>query len=304
MNWLLIAFIAPLLWAFTTFIDKILISKYFKGRAGALIIYSCLIALPIFILIALFKPEVINLDFKTAIFIMLNGTLVIFYLFPYFYALTKADTSTIVPLFQIIPIITYILSFFILGERLTFIQIFAGVLIITGAVGISSNFHGKKFKINKEVLFSMLFACLLIAINAVMFKFFAVELDFWTASFWEYFGFFIFGLVLLLFVKKYRKDFILSYQENKISMVGVNLLNETINIIAGIIFSFASLLAPVALVGLANGFQPLFVLLLGIVATIFVPNLIKENIKKAIIIQKAIFIILMIIGGYLLQIAV
>lgn len=300
MNWILFALIAPFLWALTTFIDKVLISRYFKGKAGALIIYSCLIALPVFILIFIFKPDVIHVAPKTALFIMLNGTLSILYLFPYFHALHKGDASSIIPIFQIIPFFTYILSFFILGETLTLTQIFAGLLIIGGAIGISSDFEKKRFRIKKEILFSMLFACLLIAINSVMFKFFAIELDFWTTNFWEYIGFFILGVGLLVFVKKYRQGFIRSYYDNNISMVGINLVNEVINLGAGIIFSFALLLAPVALVGLTNGFQPLFVLLLGLIATLTMPHIIKEDIRKEILIKKAIFIVIMIIGASLL----
>ncbi len=300
MNWILVALLAPFLWAITTFIDKALISRYFKGKTGALIIYSCLIALPVFILIFLFKPNVIHLNIGTAFFVMINGILIILYLFPYFHALNKADTSSVIPLFQMIPIFTYLLSFLILGETLTLLQIFGGLLIITGAVAISSDFKGKKFKIKKEILFSMILACLLIAVNEVMFKFFAIQLDFWTASFWQYLGFFIFGVLLLIFVKKYREDFILSYQENNISMVGINLVNETINIIASVIFGFALLLAPVALVGLTNGFQPLFVLAIGVIATLTIPKWIKEDISKKILIKKAIFIVIMIVGASLL----
>jgi len=300
MNWLLIAFLAPLLWAVSTFIDKVLLSKYFKGKVGALIIYSCLIGLPIFIIIFLFKPEVININLVTALLVILNSTLFIIYLFPYLYALNQDDTSAVVPIFRIVPVFTFILAFFILGEKLTLLQILAGILIISGAIGMSSNFSGKGIHIKKKVLGLMILASLMVAVNSVLFKFFAIELDFWTVSFWQYFGFFIFGLILLIFVKKYRVDFIESYRENKLSIVGLNLFNEVINIIAIIISTYATLLAPVALVGLVNGFQPFFVFLLGTLMTLMVPNLIKEDLSRKKLIQKIFFIIILFIGGALL----
>ncbi len=300
MNWLLIAFLAPLLWAVSTFIDKALLNKYFKGKIGALIIYSCLIGLPVALLIFLFKPEVINLDFKTALLVILNSGFYILYLFPYLYALKGEDTSAVSPIFQIIPVFTFILAFFILGEILSNLQVLGGILIIAGAIGISSNFKGRKIHIKKKVLGLMLLASLLIAINRVLFKFFAIELDFWTTSFWQYLGFFLLGLILLIFVKKYRVDFMSAAKQNKVGIISTNIVNEVINIIAVIIFSYATLLAPVALVGLVNGFQPFFVFLLGIMITLIAPRLIKEDLSKKKLIQKIIFIVILFIGAALL----
>ncbi len=46
MNWILIASIAPILWAITNYIDKHLISKYLKGEGiGALMIFSSAIGI-------------------------------------------------------------------------------------------------------------------------------------------------------------------------------------------------------------------------------------------------------------------
>jgi len=145
-----------------------------------------------------------------------------------------------------------------------------------------------------------LLASFIVAINSVMFKFFAIELDFWTVSFWQYLGFFSFGILLLIFIKTYRQDFLDTYIKNKFRIVGLNLFNEFINIIAIIIFTYAILLAPVALVGLINGFQPFFVFLIGAFVTLIVPSLIKEDLSKRKIIQKLIFISILFIGAVIL----
>src|SRR4030043_1423885 len=137
MNWLLIALLAPILWAVSNYIDKLLIGKYFKGGTGALILFSCLIGIPVFILIAIFKPAVLSVSIASALLVTLNGFVYILYLFPYLKALNKSDTSSVVPIFQTIPIFVYFLAFFILGERLSGMQIFGSLLILSAAVGIS-----------------------------------------------------------------------------------------------------------------------------------------------------------------------
>lgn len=302
MDWLIIAFLAPLLWAVSNFIDKFLISKYFKGGTGTLVIYSCLIGIPVSLLILLFKPEVLSINLGTAFLVLLNGFLYISFLFPYFKALEKADTSVVIPMFQTIPVITYILAFFVLGETFTNIQFLASSLIILGAIGISLKFDGRKTRFRSDVVFLMLLASFIVALNSLLFKFFAIELNFWTVSFWQYLGFSALGILLLLFVKGYRKDFLSSFKKNGKKIISLNIMNEVINISAVLIFTFATLLAPLSLIWVINGFQPLFVFLMGLLLTLFLPHLLKEEISKKIILQKIIFIILMLVGAYLLGI--
>src|SRR3989344_3621927 len=301
MNWLLIAILAPLLWAITNFMDKFLISKYFKSDVGTLVVYSSLIGLPVALLIAIFKPQVFALSLMTAVFIILNSFLYIVYLFPYFKALSKADTSVVVPIFQTVPVFSYFLAFFVLGETLSSMQIMGSLLIIFGAVGISLNFKKKGLHLTKDVLFLQLLASFIVALNYLFFKFFAIQLDFWTVSFWQYTGFLIFGLFLLIFIKSYRKDFLLSFKRNSKPIIGLNAINEVLNISATIIFTFATLLAPLALVWVINGFQPLFVFLIGIGFTLFFPHLIKEDLDKKVLLQKILFIILIFVGAIILN---
>lgn len=303
MNWFLIAILSPLLWATSNFIDKFLISKHFKSSVGTLVVYSSLIGLPVAVLIAIFKPSVLFLNWTTAILIILNSFLYIAYLFPYFKALSKADTSLVTPIFQTISVFSYVLAFFVLGEVLSKNQIIGSLLIISGAIGISLKFKEKRIHFTKDVLFLQLTASLIISLNYLFFKFFAIKLDFWTVSFWQYLGFVIFGVGLLVFIRSYRTNFVQSFKINSGHILRLNALNEILNIIATILFTFATLLAPLALVSVVNGFQPLFVFLIGIVLTLFFPHLIKENLEKKVIFQKILFIAIMFLGAYLLNLS-
>jgi len=251
-------------------------------------------------LIFLFDHSVISINPIIALLIIINSFLIIGYLFPYYAAIKRADVSSIIPLFQLIPIFNFILAFFILKETLSLAQIGAASLIIIGALGISFNLN-KKIRLKKEVLGLMLLVALMISINAIVFKFFAIDLDFWTVSFWQYAGFFIFVMSLLLFSRKYRVDLVDSFKKNRNAIIWLNALNETLNVSAAIIFTYAALHAPVAIISAINGLGSVFVFVIGILMSLFLPKLIKEDLSTRTITQKIVSIIIILIGGYLLS---
>lgn len=304
MNWLILALLSAALAALINHIDKYLIEKYLKGIGiGSLVIFSSLIGLPVFLLIALFESDVLNVTFKTAMLIIFNGMIYISWLLPYFYALQEDETSVVAPLFQLIPIFSLVLGYFILGETITSLQILASFLILLGSVGLTLEFSPEKnIGFKKKVYFLMALSSMLIAGNGVIFKYFAIQESFWVTSFWEYVGFFISAVLLFIFVSSYRQQFVSVLRLNKISILSINLLNELLAMLAKIFLNYASLLTSVALVFfVADGLTPLFVMIFGILLTIFFPKISKERLEKAYLIRKINAIILMILGVYLLQ---
>jgi len=302
MNWFLIALAAPALWAITNHIDKYLINRYFKsGGVGSLIIFSALIGLFVLPFILIIHPAVFGIGSTLAILITLNGFLYVLAMLPYLYALEKDEASIVVPLFQTVPVFSYILALIVLKEVLTIYQIMASILIIIGAVGLSLDLDNR-YRLKKKVFSLMIFSSFLVALNGLIFKFVAIREDFWTTSFWEYIGFSILAFMLLVFVKSYRKQFLAVIKINRVSVISLNTLNEVLNIIGKIVMNFATLLAPLALVWVVNGFQPFFVLLIGIFITLFFSRLGKESLKKQHIIQKVTAIAIMFVGVYLLNI--
>ena len=300
MNWFLIALIAPFLWALSNHIDKYLLNKYFKdGGAGALVIFSALIGVPLLPIIYLLDNTVFSVTPLLASLVAINGSLFVIGLIPYMHALDEDETSIVTPLYQTIPIFGYVLAFFFLGETLTTIQIVASLLIISGAILLSLDLD-KKFKLKKKVFWLMMLSAFLIALNSFFFKFIAIKESFLLTSFWEYIGFPILSIILLVFVKNYRAQFFNVLKVNTTGVLTINIFNEIINIVAKIIINFTTLLAPLALVWVVNGIQPLFVLVMGIIITLFFPRLGKESLHKKHLIQKIISILIMIIGISLL----
>ena len=84
-------------------------------------------------------------------------------------------------------------------------------------------------------------------------------------------------------------------------MLGLNGTNEIINIVAKISFNYASTLTPVTLVWIINGLQPLFVFLFGIILTVLLPKISKEDITRRTLIQRMVAIAVITIGVYLIN---
>lgn len=303
MNWFLIALIPPAIWSATNHLDKYLISKYFKGGGvGALMMFSSIIGVFILGVIAIIHPEVLGYPVAKGLFIALNGFVYLLATLPYLYALRKDEASIAVPMFQMIPVFTYFLAWLILGETLNGSQLLGGILIILGAVIISLELSEvNKISIKKEVLFLMTISSLFFSLNFIFFKYFAINASFWVTSFWEYVGFAVFSFFLFVFIKKYRDEFVSVIKANKVTVLTLNGINEILNIIAKLAFNFASLLTPIALTWVVDGFQPFFVLLYGVILTLFFPHISQENISKKHLAHKILAISIMFIGTFFIN---
>lgn len=299
MHWFLIALIGPILYACANHTDKYLISRYLKnGAAGALIIFSSvfsIIALPIVLFI---HPAVFNVSLVQGLALAFNSMFVVVAVLLYFYALQKDEATYVVPFYQTIPVFAFIIGYFVLGEKISIIQGLASVIIISGALVLSFELGIGKIRFKKEVVFLMLGASLLYAINSVVFKLIAVQEGFWTSTFWGLIGKIFLGLVFMAFIPKYRMQFLSMIKENKVAVLSLNSLSETCFIVGEAVMQYATLLAPVALVLLVNSFQPLFVFIIGIVFTLLFPKVGRESLSKRSLIQKSVGIGLIIIGSY------
>lgn len=301
MSWFLIALVAPALWSLTNHVDKFLLGKYFKeGGEGALLIFSSVFAVVTVPVIGVFAPSVFAIAPMHAVIMVLVGVVYIIALIPYMYAMQEDEASIVAPLFQLFAVFSYVFGLFFLHEQLTAVQFLAGVLIITGAVLLSVDFTDTpKFK--WRVFWLMCLSSLLLSINAGVFKLVAIEYDFWTTLFWDYVGLIVIGLLLLTCVRTYRTQFFVVIKSNSASALGMNGMNELINVAAEMCFKYATTLAPLALVVLVNGVQPAFVFVYGILFTRFFPSFAQERMQRKYLVQKIIAIVLVCIGTYWIQ---
>jgi len=299
MHWFFVALIPPFLWAITNHLDKYLLNKYAKQiKLASFIIFAGFFVLPLAIFILIFKPHVVHIPVQYALMMMTAGIFFTIYLFPYYRALIIEDTSIVVPMFQMVPILGFILAFIFLREHLEAKQILAGIIIILGSIGLSLELS-EKIRLKSQVFFLMFIASLLVSIGVLTYKFVAIKTDYWTAIFWEEIGMIV-AVIFLFFIKDNRKNFIESVLTQNRNFMIVMTFNEILNRGAGLIVSYAFLLVPIALVQLVSSVQPLFVFIMGIIMAVFLPKFSLENMTRKFLVQKIVFICLILLGSYLL----
>lgn len=302
--WFLISIIPPALWALTNHIDKYLISGIGRTKSvSTLIVYSGLIGFPAALVIGSLNLGSLNIGFIYILMSLMAGAIYMCALIAYFRALEWGDASQVVPLFQLSPIISAILGFIFFEEILSIDQILGALVIIIGSIGLSVEFSQIESRIlfRKSIFLLMFLSSFLLALQGLLFKYVALNDVYWETSFWMYVGYFVYTLILVSFGSKIRRDFVKDLSRSTSGIVGLNITNEIIAVVGNLLFNSALLLAPMGLVYfVSEGFQPFFVLVLGILITKFFPKLGQENISADHLTQKVLAITLMAVGVYLI----
>jgi uncharacterized membrane protein len=302
MSWFFIALWAPFFLACANHNDKFLLSTYLKTKSvGSIVIPSSLLSGVTVPIILFIQPDADHVSLVEGTALVATGMSSVFAAVCYLYALNIDEASFVTPFYQTVPIFAYFLGYFILGETVTLVQGLGSFVVIAGALALSFEFGQRGMRFKRTVVALMLAASLLSATNGVVFKLIAVERGFWVSLFWGFVGQVMAGLILLLCVPSYRRDFLALFKQHKAVAVGLIALSKLLFSVSEAITLYATLLAPVALVLLVSSFQPLFVFVLGIVLTLFLPRVAKESLGGTKMLQKVAGIGLMLAGGYLIS---
>ena len=300
--WLLYAFSGPLLWAISTHIDKFLVDKYFRhSDTAVLIVFTAFMGVLARPVIWLFEPKVLALPWLATGVMTVSGILYMAAMLFYLRAIQSEEASVVAPLFQANTLFTFALGLILLHEMPHWPQILGAAAIIVGAVGLSldSKLHLGRFK--PRLVLLMCAATFVLALSNVVFKIFAIHDEFWSTTFWTFMGEGLFGVAILA-MPQYRKQFVHLFRKNPGAVMGTNAANELINLGGGLGVRFASLLAPVALVSAISATSTFFVLLFGILLTIFFPRLGREDLTTRNLVQKAIGGLLIMVGVVLIEV--
>lgn len=314
--WIIVVLLSQLAWAVGNYVDRYLLSRYkpdiddnenlgvgtlllfssFFGVVSAGIIYLVANTLPFFGYegnISLIMPTV---QIMNAMFI---GVLEVVWLVPYFYALAKADETEVVPIFQSIPIFGLILGLTFFGEMPLLIHLIGSLVVICGALILTFNI--KKYVFDAKVLFLMLLVSFIVATSTVLFKYTALEENYWSASFWMSIGTFLTGIIIYLTFSTYRQQFNTFLRKKDWLGVGINASNEFVNQIAILAFYLAVVLGPsVMVVQSTTAYQPVFVLVIGIILARLGSNLHVESLSGGELIKKVIGVAVILIGSFLI----
>jgi len=151
----------------------------------------------------------------------------------------------------------------------------------------------KAFKTRLAVL---MVACgFIMALSSLIFKVFALKVEFWTTTFWMFVGEGIFGAALLM-IPLYRRQFISLLRTNTAALLSINASNELINLGGGLGNRYALLFAPLSIVQAIGSTTTLFVFVFGIVLSVFFPSFGRENLSGRELVKKGVAAVLVAIG--------
>jgi len=302
MQWFFIALIGPFMYALTNHIDKILLEKYFKeGGVGTIILFSSLISVVVLPFLFLADRTVFSVGGIKILALVAVGILNALVLWCYLLALKNEEASVAIVFYQLVPVFAYVLSYFILGEILTHTQLIAMTIIILGTTIISFEIDSEnKFKFRRKAILPMLASSFFWALGSVIFKAVALEENVWRSLFWEHLTLLTIGIVIFTFIRSYRTNFLSAIKSNSKAILSLSAINEFLYISGNLAFAFAYMLAPVALVLLADSFQSIFALIIGVLLTVFLPMVSVEKIQAKHLWPKIIAITLTGIGTYIL----
>jgi drug/metabolite transporter (DMT)-like permease len=303
MTWFFLALVGPFLYALTNHIDKILLEKYFKeGGVGTLILFSSLLSALALPLIYLADPTVLRVSDLHKLVLAVVGVLNILVLWFYLLALKDEEASVAIVFYQLVPVFRLVLGYFILGETLTRTQLTAMAIILVGTSIISFEIDGENnFKLRGQTIAFMVAASFFWALGSVIFKAVALEENVLRSLFWEHLMLTLIGIVIFIVARGYRAHFLAAIRTNSKAIISLNFANEILYMVGNFAFAFAYMLAPIALVLLAESFQPIFVLAIGIFLTVFFPHISKEKIQAKHLWQRMIAIGITGGGTYLLS---
>lgn len=299
MHWLIYAFMGPVFWAASTHMDKYLVERYFKhSDVGVLLVFTALIGLVMLPFILYWQPAVLALAWRDILVIAFSGVLYMAAMYFYLQALQTNEASVVAPFFQAGPLFAYGLAYLVLGETLTRIQLAGGALIVGG--GLLLSLHPAGGRVRLRLVLLMLACAFIMAVSSVIFKAFAVKDEFWTTTFWTYLGEALYGFWLLALPGP-RRQFLALMRRNTGAVVSVNAVNELINLGGSLGMRYAVLLAPLSLVQAIGSTTTLFVFLFGVLLSLFLPKLGREDLSGRNLLQKGGSALLIVAGVYLIN---
>jgi drug/metabolite transporter (DMT)-like permease len=302
---LLFAALAPFLYALTNHIDNILLEKYFKeGGVGTLMLFSALLAalaLPVLYFIDNGVFEVLAINRWLLAGVGLINTVL---LWAYLQAIFNDEPTVVITYYQLVPVLGLILGYLVLGETITNSQLWAMILIILGAVVLTFAMDETgALTFRFETAGYMLVASLCWATESTFFKVVALDENPTRSFFWEHVSLVVIGLLMFTFIRHYRTSFLNALRVNSKPILGLNVLNEGLYISGNYVAALVVVMIPVSLTLLMNSFQPLFVLVIGLLLTVLFPNSGVEYINRRNMVQKLLAIALtgagvLLLGGY------
>lgn len=297
MSWLALGVASYAAWAGVTIADKIVLSKWIKSSATYMITYGfiqliALIGLPFF---GFRMPSADQL-----LIALIVGCMTFYGYVLYGKALVVEEASRVAPLFQLGPVFTFLIAFFVVGERLAGNEILAFTLLIAGGFLVSVKRIKGAFMLS-PALAIMPIATLLLALSAALTKYVFLQQGFWDGFVLMRVGFF-FGALSLLSFKKFRRSSLSTVRALSNKAKAVVAANSLLDVGALVIWNYAVSLGPVSVIHALAGVTPLLVFIFALVLSLRAPRVLREEVTPKIVLLKICATALMIGGVAVLSV--
>ncbi len=310
MSWIYPAIAAYFILAFTNLLDKFLVDNVLKSSR----VYAFLVS-TLGLLALIFSPWFLTWPgLSWFIFLVLIGAMFSLALLFLFESLIRGEASRVL---LIIGGSTAIFSLFfsliffrelIVGKQLLgFICLILGIFIIAflpikkkwwdlifTKLGFTSDKRegGYLIAILAGLFYSLYFIGAKYAYN---------HFNFFNVFLWTRLG--AFFLVLLFLLNKDTRDKLIKVFKGKKKKTGGYLvfINQGLGSLGFVLQNYAISLGSVAIINAMQGLQYALILILGYIATLFFPKVIKEDFSKPVLIKKGIAILVVGLGLYLIS---
>ena len=296
MNWIFLALLALLFWIFFNYVDKYSLERYVKGIFDFLF-FSTLTAW-------LFTPALVflfgfpTLTWFSVVPILLGMALIYSYGF-YGKALQEGETSRLVILFQLVPVLTLILAFLFFEQTISSKEFTVFFFVLMGAVIISVERFGVRAIFTKGAKWIMVDIVMWSVIFLIA-DFMLTKMSFTDFLILDTFGTALAGLPLLL-IPAMRKQIVYGIKTAVPQKYRWFVLNNFFDFFGQMSLKGAlSLSSSAGLVTVIIQVQSFYGIVLGYILTMVLPSIFREDTSKKALGKKIIGALIMFLGVALL----
>lgn len=297
MIWFPLALISTAFLAATAVLDKILLSRYIQTSGAYLV--SLIIFQQIFAA-AIFAKIGFDFVYPDSIMAIVAGFIQIGFWIVYLRAMQVEEVSRVTALSFIYPIFVFLGASFFLGESLSIRNYLGGVLIMVSAFLLCY----KKSEARGSLVLSPAMKYILIfwalsALYAILVKYILGFMDEWHLYAWSSIGSLI--IALLLVANKEIREVSRSVIAMGKLVLSAILVEELFDFLGRIFLILAYARGPTSLVSSIGALQPMMVIILVAILSIFIPLRINEEFSREALARKISAILLVAAGIYLIS---
>ncbi len=289
--WIFYSLLAAAAAAFSSVIDKMVLSKWMTKPVGSYFVFGAIEALSgIIAFIVLGGPR---LPLATAILALSTGAAFALSTLFYFQAIKVDEVTRVVPLYNLIPIFTAAFAAVFLGEVFSLLKYLGVFLVIAGALLLTLK-RLRGFVLGKGAGW-MFLAVVTIVFGAIVSKHLLADADPWTLFAYNKIG------TLFATIPAWGKGlpaFRGALRRHPAPVLIMTFLSEALTSLTTILYLLAASTGFVTLVGALIGTQPFFLLLFSVLFSVYRPDLLKEELGGRLILRKIAALLCLFVGVF------